>query len=62
MKEIWAIILAAGSSTRMKKQKLLLPFKGKTIIETVIENAVSTVGKNVMVVLGSNREEIFRKN
>lgn len=61
MNEIWAIILAAGSSTRMKKQKLLLPFKGKTIIETVIENAVSTVGKNVMVVLGSNRKEISEK-
>ena len=61
MKEIWAIILAAGSSTRMKMQKLLLPFKGKTMIETVIENAVSIAGKNIMVVLGSNREAISEK-
>ena len=61
MSGIWAIILAAGSSTRMKKQKLLLPFNGKTIIETVLANATESVGKNVMVVLGSNREEISSK-
>ena len=58
MSDIWAIILAAGSSTRMKKQKLLLPFHGKTIIETVIYNAKQVVGGNVMVVLGANRSEI----
>jgi len=32
MNEVWAIILAAGASTRMKRQKLLLPFNGKSII------------------------------
>ncbi len=58
MTEIWAIILAAGASTRMKRQKLLLPYNGKTIIETVVENAVQAVGSNVMVVLGSNRKEL----
>jgi molybdenum cofactor cytidylyltransferase len=58
MKEIWAIVLAAGASTRMKRQKLLLPFNGKTIIETVVENAASSVNSNVMVVLGSHREQI----
>lgn len=61
MNEVWAIILAAGSSTRMKKQKLLLPFNGKNIIETVIENAVHAVESNIMVVLGSNKEEILEK-
>ncbi len=50
MTETWAIILAAGASTRMHRQKLLLPFGNKTIIETVIDNAVFTVGKNIMVV------------
>lgn len=58
MNEIWAIILAAGASTRMKRQKLLLPFNGKTIIENVIENVVKVVSSNVMVVLGSHSEEI----
>ena len=61
MSEIWAIILAAGASTRMKKQKLLLPFKGKTIIETVVENASRTVNSNIVVVLGSHHEQIKGK-
>ena len=58
MKEIWAIILAAGASTRMKQQKLLLPFNGKTIIETVVENVARSVSSNILVVLGSHREQI----
>ncbi len=58
MKEIWAIILAAGASTRMKQQKLLLPFNGKTIIKTVVENVMQSVNSNVMVVVGSHREQI----
>jgi molybdenum cofactor cytidylyltransferase len=61
MSEIWAIILAAGASTRMQKQKLLLPFKGKTIIETVVENAARSVNSNIVVVLGSHHEQISRQ-
>jgi molybdenum cofactor cytidylyltransferase len=45
----------------MNRQKLLLPFNGKTIIETVVENAAHSVGKNIMVVLGSHSEEIKSK-
>ena len=33
-----AVLLAAGLSKRMGRQKLLLPFGGCTVIETVIEN------------------------
>jgi len=61
MNEIWAIILAAGASTRMKKQKMLLPFNGKTIIETVVENAARSLNSNIVVVLGSHREAIQNK-
>jgi molybdenum cofactor cytidylyltransferase len=61
MNKIWGIILAAGSSTRMKKQKLLLPFKGKTIIETVIDNIIPALHKNIVVVLGANRNEISKE-
>lgn len=32
------ILLAAGLSTRMGRQKLLMPFGGSTVIETVLEN------------------------
>jgi molybdenum cofactor cytidylyltransferase len=59
MAEIWGIILAAGESGRMKVQKLLLPFQGKTMIETVIGNAVESEIDHLLVVLGCNREEIF---
>jgi molybdenum cofactor cytidylyltransferase len=58
MNEVWAIILAAGASTRMKRQKLLLPYNGKTIIQTVVENAARSVNSNILVVLGSHREQI----
>jgi molybdenum cofactor cytidylyltransferase len=56
--EIWAIVLAAGASTRMKTQKLLLPFNGKSMIETVLDNVALSIGKNIIVVLGSHRNEI----
>ena len=39
-----AIILAAGSSTRMGSQKMLLPFGESTILETVIHNIALIVG------------------
>lgn len=58
MDNVWGIILAAGASTRMKKQKMLLPFNGKTIIETVIEIAAGFLNNNVVVVVGSQREKI----
>jgi molybdenum cofactor cytidylyltransferase len=58
MNEIWAIVLAAGESKRMETQKLLLPFDGNTIIGKVVENIISSEVKKIMVVLGSNLEEI----
>lgn len=32
------VLLAAGLSTRMGRQKLLMPFGGSTVVETVLEN------------------------
>ncbi len=61
MDKIWAIILAAGASTRMKEQKLLLPFNNSTIIENVISTASQVVRSNIMVVLGSHWEKIARQ-
>jgi molybdenum cofactor cytidylyltransferase len=57
---VCAIVLAAGASTRMKTQKMLLPFNGKTIIETVVENALK-VTLNVVVVVGSHKEAVAEK-
>lgn len=57
--EVWAIILAGGESKRMKTPKLLLAFRGKTIIENVIENVTSSKVDKTMVVLGSVSELIL---
>lgn len=56
-----AIILAAGESRRMGKVKLLLPFGEKTIIETVIDSVIQSDIDEVLVVLGSNAENIAEK-
>jgi len=58
---IWAMILAAGESKRMGKPKLLLPFKNKTIIETLIEKVIPSKVDNVLVVLGSDSKKIEEK-
>jgi molybdenum cofactor cytidylyltransferase len=58
MAEIWAIILAAGESKRMKVPKMLLTFHGKTMIEKVVENVAGSEVFRTLVVVGSFREEV----
>jgi molybdenum cofactor cytidylyltransferase len=58
-REIWAIILAAGESKRMNSPKLLLPYKGRTMIEAVIENVLASDIENIMIVLGSSGDAIL---
>ncbi len=54
-----AIVLAAGLSTRMGGvNKLLLPFKGKTVIVTVIENIINSAIEEVMVVTGNDADVV----
>ena len=55
---ISAVILAAGESKRMGKPKLLLPYGDKTIIETVIQTILQSEAKNIIVVLGAEKENI----
>jgi len=59
MKHNRAIILAAGASRRMKQQKLLLTYRGRTIIETTIGNVLASEVDSTMVVLGASRDEIL---
>jgi len=61
MDNVWGIVLAAGMSTRMKKQKMLLPFNGITIVETVVKKTKKKLKENVLVVLGSDYEQILQK-
>jgi molybdenum cofactor cytidylyltransferase len=52
------IILAAGSSSRLGRSKQLLDYKGKTLLQTVINEALETSCRPVFVVLGANAKEI----
>ncbi|WP_071189959.1 nucleotidyltransferase family protein [Trichormus sp. NMC-1] len=52
------IILAAGASTRMGKPKQLLLYRGQSLIKHTIENAIASVCKPIVVVLGANAENI----
>jgi molybdenum cofactor cytidylyltransferase len=59
MSEIWAIILAAGKSDRMQTNKLLLPYQGKTMIETVIDHVRQSDIDHILVVTGAFRDELL---
>ena len=60
---VTAIVLAAGLSKRMgNKNKLLLPYKNKTVIETVVENIIASGIEEVIVVVSDRKrikEETF---
>jgi molybdenum cofactor cytidylyltransferase len=53
-----AVILAAGGSSRFGQPKQLLPFRGKTLVRTIIDAAYEAGCSPVVVVIGSNGEKI----
>lgn len=54
-----AIVLAAGTSTRMGgTNKLLLAYKNKTVIATVTENIINAGIPEIIVVIGFEAEKI----
>ena len=54
-----AIVLAAGLSTRMGEvNKLLLPFKEKTVIVSVVDNIINSGFEEVIVVTGYDAEKV----
>lgn len=56
---IVGIILAAGEGSRMGGAiKQMLPFKGKTVLECVIDNAFASSLKRVIVVIGHRADLI----
>ena len=57
MADIRAIILAAGTSDRMQKNKLLLPYKGKTVLEIVIDNITQSNIENILIVTGAYKDD-----
>ena len=55
---IWAVVLAAGESRRMGTQKLLLPYRGTTVVETVVRAALDSNVDETLVVLGADQEAV----
>lgn len=54
--KITGIILAAGTSSRMGRTKQRLPFRGKTMLECVVDSALASVLHRIVVVLGHKSE------
>lgn len=52
------VILAAGKSTRMKENKLLLKINRETLIEHVVKTATESVVDEVVVVLGYEAQKV----
>jgi molybdenum cofactor cytidylyltransferase len=57
---IAGLILAAGESSRMKRDKALLIYRGLTFLETLILNLRGAGIENIAVVLGHHANEIER--
>ena len=55
---ICAVVLAAGLSSRMGVQKLLLPFGGKTVIAHIVDQLLASTVGEVHVVVGHQAERI----
>jgi molybdenum cofactor cytidylyltransferase len=56
--KISAILLAAGESRRMGQNKLLLPWHGKTVIESIVATLNTCALAEIVVVLGHQAELI----
>lgn len=58
MQTIGAVILAAGSSSRMREPKQLLSLRGKTLVRASIDTANEAGCSPVVVVIGSDSEKV----
>ena len=56
--KIVAVVLAAGKSTRMGKNKLLLELGGKRMIDRILDTLEASEVDEIIVVLGSNFREV----
>lgn len=56
--KVAGIVLAAGRSSRMGRPKQLLPFRGRTVLEWVVDNALASRLHRVIVVLGHAAEAV----
>jgi len=57
--KVTAIVLAAGESRRMGRQKLLLELDGKPLIRHVTDSVSASVVDDLIVVTGGHHEEVM---
>ena len=57
-KKVAGIILAAGGSSRFGSPKQLLPWRGTTVLDSVVESGRQAGLTPLVVVLGANSEQI----
>lgn len=57
---IAGLILAAGESSRMGRDKALLTYRGRTFLENIVETLRAAEIERIVVVLGHHAEEIRR--
>lgn len=57
-KKVSSVILAAGKSTRMGQQKLVMPFQNSTIIKSIVEKSLNSNTTNTIVVVGSHKDQV----
>lgn len=55
------ILLAAGPSSRLGQPKQLLPYRGTTLLRHLANHAVASRASEVIVVLGSDKEQIRKE-
>ena len=55
------MILAAGASARLGKPKQLLQYNGKSLLQHVLSEAISSYASPVIVVLGANSDLISKE-
>lgn len=55
------MLLAAGGSSRLGQPKQLLEYQGKTLLQHIVDEALSTKAASVVVVLGANHQLIAEK-
>lgn len=56
---IAAIVLAAGAATRMSRLKQLLPYRGRTLVEHSIRQAMDAGFEPVIVVIGAEAQSVM---
>lgn len=58
MAEVWAILLAAGESSRMGRLKALLPWRNTTLLEHQLRALLGAGVQHVVVVLGHDADRL----